>query len=742
MNKAFNNFAWKNYPDTGTPLEKSVLDKINNGLDEVDNRVVTYDTTKFDTAQAQLLVKNVELNENSGVLKVTYYNGSVSTYSSLLGKVAVNFDFNEESQKMIIYLSNGKEKEVDLSSFIMEYEFLESDSIYFTIDENSKIAFEQRAESLTIGQHIRGVLEEDGGKYKHIIVESEVEISEIHGVYYDAVGEGDNIVFKRNISDPRHFISAYCPGGIAQFNIYVEVNSDAEDYGANKKVIAYLQKKGTVSAHIKEGSIQEKHLRPDYLANIKAEVSKAEAVSGYAATAATTAGNNATLSKSWAVGDTNTRPGENTDNSKYYYQQSKSIYDNFSQAGTVTGVKGNAENAYRTGNVNITAENVGALPATKEGSFFQKLNLEVEGYSYPSNCIYTQGLDLNQVSESGLYFCSSPVNAPSSSSNGNGFMIAITYAGKTRGMQIYMPVSENMIYKRQNTNNTWGSWEKIKAGSAETAVNKGGDTIPGRLNFIRDSAIRFITPGDVTGGHARGIYFLDKNGTDIWGGIGAIGNGGILEGIYLGIGSTYPWSPSNSLYITDSSIKWKNSNLVTENSGIAKEATKATQDGNGNVIADTYLPISGGTITGNLRLKGSGNYGNTLNFGDGDYVHISEPTDDHLEIKGSEINFVTPYTGNEKFTLNGKKIALAEDIPNIQHGTKSISLAANTLTEFSISFEKNFSSIPNVVFTPRHNSKTSTDMHKIKTITTSGFTGQIISSGGGGYAIEWIAIGS
>lgn len=50
------------------------------------------------------------------------------------------------------------------------------------------------------------------------------------------------------------------------------------------------------------------------------------------------------------------------------------------------------------------------------------------------------------------------------------------------------------------------------------------------------------------------------------------------------------------------------------------------------------LPLAGGTITGNLRLKGSGNYGNILNFGDSDYVHISEPSDDNMEIKAKNIN--------------------------------------------------------------------------------------------------------
>lgn len=49
----------------------------------------------------------------------------------------------------------------------------------------------------------------------------------------------------------------------------------------------------------------------------------------------------------------------------------------------------------------------------------------------------------------------------------------------------------------------------------------------------------------------------------------------------------------------------------------------------------SYLPLSGGTVTGNLRLKNGSNYGLKLNFGDSDYVYFYEPTDDFLEIKGS-----------------------------------------------------------------------------------------------------------
>ena len=63
----------------------------------------------------------------------------------------------------------------------------------------------------------------------------------------------------------------------------------------------------------------------------------------------------------------------------------------------------------------------------------------------------------------------------------------------------------------------------------------------------------------------------------------------------------------------------------------AKSAASAAQ-----TAANNALPKSGGTMTGNLRLKNSGNYGMKINLGDSDYVYLYEQTDDFLEIKGSK----------------------------------------------------------------------------------------------------------
>jgi hypothetical protein len=70
---------------------------------------------------------------------------------------------------------------------------------------------------------------------------------------------------------------------------------------------------------------------------------------------------------------------------------------------------------------------------------------------------------------------------------------------------------------------------------------------------------------------------------------------------------------------------------VTFNAGFDGDST--TQGGTKTIDGDL-------NVTGNVRLKGSGNYGNTLLFGDGTYCYITEGADDELTIKASKLHLV------------------------------------------------------------------------------------------------------
>lgn len=77
----------------------------------------------------------------------------------------------------------------------------------------------------------------------------------------------------------------------------------------------------TVTATIKDGSITDAKLQPNYLADITIQAQNAAGSASNAATDAGYAHADALLAQSYAVGGTGTRSGEDTDNAKYYKEQ-------------------------------------------------------------------------------------------------------------------------------------------------------------------------------------------------------------------------------------------------------------------------------------------------------------------------------------------------------------------------------------------------------------------------------------
>ena len=90
-----------------------------------------------------------------------------------------------------------------------------------------------------------------------------------------------------------------------------------------------------------------------------------------------------------------------------------------------------------------------------------------------------------------------------------------------------------------------------------------------------------------------------------------------------------------------------------------------TSSGSNSGIIEGNATIGGDcVINGDLRLKGSGNYGNTLYFGDGSYAMISEPSDDTLTIKATTLNL----NGNT-VNLNGYPIGYGTWIPTLNNSS-------------------------------------------------------------------------
>lgn len=102
--------------------------------------------------------------------------------------------------------------------------------------------------------------------------------------------------------------------------------------------------------------------------------------------------------------------------------------------------------------------------------------------------------------------------------------------------------------------------------------------------------------------------------------------------------------------------------------GISAEASGISEEGDQTIDGDL-------NVTGNLRLKGSGNYGNILRFGDGDYCYLKEATDDALTIKATRINL----------EANGVYVD-GYAIPILDKGTWTPSLSSSAISSYTTQY--------------------------------------------------------
>lgn len=150
MNKAYSNpVLWKNYPSTDSPLNETNLLKMGNAIDIIDDRVCSMDTTKLDKVTALEMVKSITLNEDTGVFTITYLNGSTATIDTKLEKLAVNFSYDSTNQRLIITLDDGTKQYVDMKALVTQYEFVDSNTLTFSVDASGKITATIKKGSIT-----------------------------------------------------------------------------------------------------------------------------------------------------------------------------------------------------------------------------------------------------------------------------------------------------------------------------------------------------------------------------------------------------------------------------------------------------------------------------------------------------------------------------------------------------------------------------------------------------------------
>lgn len=427
MNKTYGRINWENYPSDETPLNESNLNKIDVATDEIDNRVITLDTTKATKEEVSTLVQDVTFEEKTGIITIVKKNGSKVTIDTQMEKIAVNFSYNAGTQQIILTLIDGTKQYIDLSALITQYEFLDSDTVAFSIDSAGKVS---------------AIVKEASIQEKHLqpnyLADIKVEVAKAQASQSAAAKSESNAkasetaaaASESNAAASATKAQSYAVGGT---NSRTGEDTDNAKYYSQQAEQSHLAAKNSAdTASIKAGeAITSANTAQQYASNSAESANVANEKANSAANSATGATSSANTAQQYAsnaaisASTAQNYAVADTDSAKYYYEQARRISESFSGAlrpmGTVTfanlpmlsetasgnmynisdqftttadfkegagnvipvganvyktedgkwdvlagtpvtGVKGNAESRYRRGNVNITAENVGAVP--------------------------------------------------------------------------------------------------------------------------------------------------------------------------------------------------------------------------------------------------------------------------------------------------------------------------------------------------------------------------------------------
>lgn len=408
MNKAHVPINWENYPSDETPLNERNLNKMDSAIGIIDDNVVTLDATKATKTEVATLVADVTFEESTGIITITKKNGSKITIDTQMEKIAINFDYNPTTQQIILTLIDGTKQYIDLSALITQYEFLDSDTVAFYIDKDGKVS---------------AIVKEGSIEEKHLepnyLAKIKVEVAKAESSQQAAAKSEANAKASENAAKASETAAKKSEDNAkASETAAAKSATAAAASESNAKVSETSASESSATATEKASSASQSADTAAEKADIATQ--KAAEIIGKAESAE----ESATKAQSYAVGGTGSREGEDSDNAKYYYQQAKDVSeglkgglqphgtvafadlpaladvstgwmfnisdeftttDDFKEgagstvpaganiyktsddkwdvlAGTpVTGIKGVNEDSFRRGNVELTAENVGAV---------------------------------------------------------------------------------------------------------------------------------------------------------------------------------------------------------------------------------------------------------------------------------------------------------------------------------------------------------------------------------------------
>ena len=662
LSKLYSRIFWKNYPSTESPLDEVDLNRLDAAIDGIDDRLIQVDTVKFDKTSASGLLAEVALNSETGDLTLTYYSGSKKVIHTNLAKIAVNISYDAVNERLVLHMPDGTDTYVDMSALITQFEFLDSDTIAFEVTADGKVKAGIRTGSVTedmLRPNFLADVKVQAAKAEKSATQAassetgaayDAKLAQSYSVGGSGVREGDATDNARYYREQAQTAADSASGSASTASAAAATATD-QATAAGTSAASAESSAGNAAASAQTAAAQaESASGSASTATSAAQTATAQAVA--AGTSATQAAGSANLARSYAVGSAGAvREGDATDNAKYYKEQAEriaeglkgsllpmgtitfaelpdtsnagymfNISDEFTTtarfkegaghvipAGTnvyytadgywdcmagspVTGVKGSAESSYRRGNVNITPEDLG-ITVVNNTHDSEKSVKYAQGATNDSNG--------NKICDTYLPLAGGKVEGALQVGD------KVHIWSDTEGGNIRLDAHSSGYYCEMDM--CAGNGLRAYIGNADTEVlgslvfDAAGLGIDGRMNasaFYTTTGKAYIFEAD-----SHGELKLVTVDNQTW--------------------TISPWGSTNTLFIhnseTGKSVTIKKDGSIKADGSVtgsafngttywADVANKPTAYPPSDHTHD-YLPLSGGTVSGDMKVNGSVSFG-------------------------------------------------------------------------------------------------------------------------------------
>lgn len=137
LNKVYTRINWEDYPSENTDIDEINLNKMDSAIDALDNRIISQDAIKVDNTTINDKIADWTMDETTGVITITKYNGEKIIFDLNIEKIPVGFSMSDDGI-ITMTTEDGTQFTANIGSMIPVLTFEDSATIAVSVTGTGK----------------------------------------------------------------------------------------------------------------------------------------------------------------------------------------------------------------------------------------------------------------------------------------------------------------------------------------------------------------------------------------------------------------------------------------------------------------------------------------------------------------------------------------------------------------------------------------------------------------------------